>query len=92
MSGWIKKRSNWIARTPQTPPPAPAPVPDENAPLVIYIPALCPHPGCGAKGPVYASRPPIRYHRCSKCGKTFASVEEDPKSLIITYKATGEVF
>ncbi|RKY23750.1 MAG: hypothetical protein DRP62_05275 [Planctomycetota bacterium] len=44
--------------------------------VVKYIRLKCPR--CGSYNvPVYDSNHlPIRYHRCSKCGLTFKSVEE----------------
>lgn len=44
--------------------------------IVKYIRLKCPR--CGSFNvPVYDSNNlPIRYHRCSKCGLTFKSVEE----------------
>lgn len=45
--------------------------------LVRYVRPRCPK--CGSINvPVYnSSHLPIRYHKCSACGHTFKSIEED---------------
>jgi len=49
--------------------------PDED--VVRYVRPRCPK--CGSTNvPVYSSRDiPVRYHKCSDCGHTFKSIEEN---------------
>jgi len=53
----------------------PQPVPPEDI-MVEYIQIKCPK--CGStKCPVYNSNHiPVRYHKCTKCGLAFKSVEK----------------
>lgn len=45
---------------------------------IIYMRVRCPNPKCrSTKVPVYdSSHLPIRYHKCSKCGLNFKSIEK----------------
>ena len=54
------------------------PVKDEDGiDVVYYVKVRCPFPGCGSEDcPVYSSEPPIRYHKCRKCGHNFKYVEQ----------------
>ena len=51
--------------------------PEPKDQVVRYIRPRCPK--CGSTNvPVYSSRDlPIRYHKCSDCGHTFKSIEEN---------------
>jgi len=47
--------------------------------VVRYVRLRCPNPECRSTNvPVYdSSHLPIRYHKCSNCGHTFKSIDED---------------
>lgn len=81
MGRWIERKTNWLKNGGDSKPqekPRGRPN-DENLEYgVRFIPVKCPK--CKSKKiTCYASRLPIRYHRCRDCGTCFKSVEESEK-------------
>lgn len=81
MGRWIEQKSNWLHNC-GTPRPREKPrgrPTDENLEYgVRFIPVKCPK--CKSKNiTCYASRLPIRYHKCRDCETCFKSVEESEK-------------
>lgn len=68
---WLKRYDSWLKE--EIPVKKIAPV-DAGEYSVQYIPLRCPQ--CKSKDVFcYATRPPIRYHKCKQCGISFKSVE-----------------
>ena len=60
-------------RRKRTPPP-----PETTDQVVSYRPVRCPNGQCRSKKvPVYATKLPVRYHKCLVCGCRFKSIEEE---------------
>lgn len=81
MGRWIERKTGWLPNSgvPQSrEKPRGRPV-DENLDYgVRFVPVKCPK--CRSKNiTCYASRLPIRYHKCRDCGLCFKSVEESEK-------------
>jgi len=56
-----------------TPPP-----PEADGAAVVYRAVRCPNGQCRSKKvPVYATKLPVRYHKCLVCGCRFKSIEEE---------------
>ncbi len=91
MANWIKREKGWLREHVRNKPISPIESPKEssddqqskNLPGygIIYHPIKCPR--CKSKNiKTYASRPPIRYHKCKKCKFLFRSIEEDGVELL----------
>jgi predicted RNA-binding Zn-ribbon protein involved in translation (DUF1610 family) len=81
---WINKK-NWLKRYVAPPVAAVEEKKEEtiqsinNQPGlygIIYYPLRCPK--CKSKDiKTHTSRPPVRYHKCKKCGFNFRSIEKE---------------
>ena len=93
MSPWVKK-DGWLKGYIKPKPPAPidsdSVKEDSSTPVqygIIYYPLKCPQ--CGSKDiKTYSSAPPVRYHKCKKCGYNFRSREAEegkiPQKVVTT--------
>jgi transposase-like protein len=81
MGRWIERNPNWLNKNSNQPPDEKIkgrPNDDSLEYGVRYVPVKCPR--CKSKNVMcYASRIPVRYHKCRKCGTCFKSVEETDK-------------
>ena len=81
MGRWLEQKPNWLPYHPQvndSGKPKGRPKDESLEYGVRYVPVKCPK--CKSKDVTcYASRLPVRYHRCQKCGINFKSVEANEK-------------
>jgi hypothetical protein len=86
MGKWLERKSNWLNNDRKREPETESEVDQEAVDSaavgvkdpygVDYIPLRCPR--CRSKGiKTYASKPPVRYHKCRNCGWKFKSTEKD---------------
>ncbi len=80
MGRWLERRENWLRNENNLgginfrKKGAGRPQDTSNDYAVRFIPLRCPR--CKSKNiKCYASRLPIRYHICQKCGHNFKSIE-----------------
>lgn len=81
MDKWLERKSDWLNRygiIRSSEKPKGRPLDDNLEYGVRFVPVRCPN--CGSKNVMcYASRLPVRYHRCRECRTRFKSVEEAGK-------------
>lgn len=80
MGRWIERKPNWLPYKDSGDPGRARGRPKDDSLEygVRFVPVKCPQ--CKSrKVTCYATRIPIRYHRCQECGRNFKSVEASDK-------------
>jgi len=75
---WIDKKKGWLNgyRHKKKDKPVERPLIENEEYGVTFFPVRCPR--CKSTNVrCYASHPPVRYHKCKKCGFNFKSIEKD---------------